>query len=127
MTARRATRNGPSDALSAKSDAFGSHPDLRAILGPFRQSERSFMGQVVAYARLMGWRCYHTYDSRRSDAGFPDLVLVRRPRVIFAELKSDRGKLTDDQRAWLEALDGCSVERYIWRPSDWPKVERILK
>lgn len=91
------------------------------------QTERSWQGQVVEAAQLLGWRTYHTYDSRRSDAGFPDLVLVRRPRVIFAELKSDRGKLTDDQRAWLQALDGCNVERYVWRPSDWPKVERILR
>lgn len=91
------------------------------------QTERGFQQQVVACAHLFGWRVYHTYDSRRSGAGFPDLVLVRRPRVIFAELKAERGRLTEDQRAWLTALYGCSVERYLWRPSDWRHVERILK
>lgn len=91
------------------------------------QTERHWQRQVVQYAELMGFRVYHTFDSRRSSAGFPDLVLVRRPRVIFAELKSRRGKLTDDQRAWLLALGGCSVERYIWRPADWRDVERILR
>ena len=90
-------------------------------------TERQFMQQVVMYAYLMGWRCYHTHDSRRSEAGFPDLVLVRRPRVVFAELKSERGKLTLDQRVWLDALEGCTVERYVWRPSDWRAIERLLR
>jgi hypothetical protein len=94
---------------------------------PPPQTEGSWQGQVVEAAQLLGWRTYHTFDSRRSDAGFPDLVLVRRPRVIFVELKSDRGRLTDDQRAWLEALGGCRVERYVWRPADWPRIKGVLR
>lgn len=90
-------------------------------------SEKRFMASVVKLARLLGWRTYHTFNSKHSDAGFVDLVLVRRPRVLFVELKSDRGKLTEEQRAWLASFEGCPVERYCWRPRDWPSVERILK
>jgi len=62
---------------------------------------------------------FHPFDSRRSTPGWPDIVLVRPPSVIFAELKTATGRLTPAQRTWLDALDGCpGVEAYLWRPSD---------
>jgi hypothetical protein len=75
-----------------------------------RQTERSFQAQVVKLAELLGWRCYHTLRSEGSASGFPDLVLVRarhpKPRVIFAELKADRGRLTDDQTSLAPGAQG---------------------
>lgn len=94
---------------------------------PPRLSERQFMAQVQKYAKVMGWRWYHTYRSDRSEAGFPDLVLVRRPRVVFAEIKAQRTPVTDAQRAWLEELRACGQEAYVFRPSDWKAVEKILR
>ena len=91
-----------------------------------RLTERAFMAQVVRAAELLGWRCYHTLRSEGSAAGFPDLVLVRRPRVVFAELKAQRTPVTGDQRAWLRELDACRVEAYLWRPSDWETIEQVL-
>ena len=91
-------------------------------------SERAFQRQVVELAALMGWRTYHTYDSRRSNPGFPDLVLFRAPRVVFAELKRQNGRMTDAQRAWAEELAECAgVEYYLWRPSDWDDVTETLR
>lgn len=55
-------------------------------------------------ARAAGWLAYHTHDSRRSEPGFPDAVFVRDGRIVFAELKAARGRVTPEQRAWLEAL-----------------------
>jgi len=94
---------------------------------PPRLSERQFSAQVLRYAALRGWHCYFTQRSEKSPAGFPDLVLVRRPRVIFAELKSDRGRCTPEQRAWLAELAECSVEVKLWRPSDWEEIDRCLR
>lgn len=92
-----------------------------------RISEEVFQRQVLDLARLSGWRCYHTFDSRRSAAGFPDFVLVRPPVVLFAELKSEAGRLRPEQAAWLEALVACEgVEARLWRPGDWPEVEETL-
>lgn len=91
-----------------------------------KMTEKAWQAQVIRYAEWMQWRIYHTHDSRRSQAGFPDLVLVRRPRVVFAELKSERNTLTDDQRDWLEDLRACGQEAYLWKPSQWREVERIL-
>ncbi len=91
-------------------------------------SEKTFQAQVLQLARLSGWVCYHTHDSRRSAAGFPDLVLVRPPVVVFAELKSESGKLRSEQEAWLEALRKCpGVMARLWRPGDWPEIESMLK
>jgi hypothetical protein len=90
--------------------------------------EKAFQAQVVQLARLWGWCVYHTYRSTRSPPGFPDLVLVRPPRLVFAELKSARGRLTPEQGRWLELLRGCpGVESYVWRPDDWDSLERTLR
>ncbi len=90
--------------------------------------ERDFLQAVRDYARLMGWADYHTWHSLHSPSGFPDLVLVRPPRVIFAELKSEKGQVSSSQEVWLKLLQNCpGVECYLWRPSDWEQIVRILK
>ena len=90
-------------------------------------SEAQFQAQVVRYAELMRWRCYHSWTSLHSAKGFPDLVLVRRPRLIFAELKADRTPVTDAQRAWIAELRACGQEVYLWRPLSWPEIEEVLR
>lgn len=90
-------------------------------------TEASFQGAVLEYAALCGWLAYHTYDSRHSAKGFPDLVLVRDNRLIFAELKTDTGRVSPDQREWLDALLGAGAEVHIWRPADWPEILDTLK
>ena len=107
------------------------NPDPRAILDA-EVSESDFMAQIKQLAELCGWRVYHTYNSRRSAAGFPDLVLAREGRVIFAELKTQRGQLTPEQDDWLAALapaasEFADHEVHLWRPSDWDEIERRLK
>lgn len=97
--------------------------------GPGRQlllahvTERAWRQQVFSWAKARGWLVYFTWSSVHSVAGFPDLVLVRGDRCIFAELKTERGKLTDAQAYWIERLRGCpQLEVYVWRPSDEEEV-----
>lgn len=92
-------------------------------------SEKQFQVQVVELAGYGGWLVYHTHDSRRSALGFPDLVLVRPPRLIFAELKSEEGRIRPEQRTWLEALFGCTraPESYLWRPRDLQEIQALLQ
>lgn len=75
-----------------------------------------------------GWAFYHTHDSRRSDSGFPDCVLAKPGRLLFVELKSERGKLTQEQAVWLSLLQHSvpGVEVYTWRPADLPRIRAIL-
>jgi len=84
-------------------------------------SEREFQAIVVEVAQLHGYElAYHTHDSRRSAPGFPDLVLVssRRGRVLFRELKTDKGRVSPDQRTWIDGLTAAGMDAGVWRPSD---------
>lgn len=95
-------------------------------MGVVRVSEKSFMATVTAFAKLYGWKVFHVYNSQRSEPGFPDLVMVRLDRVVFAELKTDTGKVTTSQQEWLDLLKRTPTEVYLWRPRDWPQIERVL-
>lgn len=89
--------------------------------------ETDFQANVTQLAELSGWWVWHDTDSRMNRAGLPDLILIRPPRVVFAELKSEKGRLRPAQRAVLELLDRCpGVEAYTWRPSDWEAVKACL-
>lgn len=112
-------------------------PRGRSGVQRLRQSEKSFQAQVVALAKLRGWMTWHAFDSRRSTAGVPDLLLVRvartdtpagpTGRVIFAELKTETGVVSAPQRQWLDALAATGkVEAYTWRPSMWTEIDAIL-
>ena len=91
-------------------------------------TEKKFLQQVRDLAKLCGWLVYHTYDSRRSPEGFPDLVLVRNDKIIFAELKSEKGRTTSAQEMWLKALEKVpGVDVHLWRPSDWDRIVEILR
>lgn len=83
-------------------------------------TEAQLQGTVEQMATVLGWRWYHTYRSDRSPKGFPDLVMIHpgQTRTIWAELKSERGRLTREQRAWINDLDTAGAEVYVWRPVD---------
>jgi len=100
-------------------------------------SEAVFQGRVIKIAEAAGWMCYHTYDSRRCRPGYPDVTLVRGGRLIFAELKRENGKLRPEQVEWIDALTEVAraanlhgadrIGVYVWRPSDLPEIEEVLK
>ena len=102
------------------------------------ESERDFQQKVVDYAHLTGWKVAHfrpAYTEKgwrtpvaADGKGFVDLVLAKVGReVIYAELKTNRGKLTREQGDWKFILSQCpGVEYKIWRPRDWEQIEKIL-
>jgi hypothetical protein len=86
-------------------------------------NEADWQAQIKDAARTFGWLYYHTRYSFGSDKGWPDTALIRPPRLVLAELKTERGKLTADQAVMLEALKQCtSVEAYVWRPGELDDV-----
>ena len=101
-------------------------------------SERLFQAQVIQLAKLNGWMVFHprkmqTQDGRwltavQGDAGFPDLVFAHPGGrgIIYAELKADRGKLTDLQKHWTSALKINGAEIYIWWPNDIDAIAKRL-
>jgi hypothetical protein len=88
-------------------------------------SEKEFQAAVVKLAVSLGWKVYHTYNSRRSKSGYPDLTLWRE-RVIFAELKTMSGQLTASQSTTIEELQAAHAEVHLWRPSMWVEIVRTL-
>lgn len=132
-----------------------------------RGTEALFQQQVEQLAGYYGWRFFHAPDNRpvRSrrgrtyvqdvKAGFPDLVLVRGPELVFAELKTDTGRIKAEQTEWITDLQAVSasvtalaehaqdqprmrrliaahglpcVEVYLWRPADFDEiVERLAR
>lgn len=82
---------------------------------------------VVGLAKTYGWRTYRQRQGKAGWAlgsGFPDLLMVRGGRLIFAELKREDKWLETAQEEWYVdlsavALAGNTVEVYVWRPSDW--------
>ena len=99
-----------------------------AQAGPARLSEKAFGQQVYDLARLLGWLVvrFPTWQRTGTTPGFPDIIAVRRGRVLFAELKAGDGKLTPAQRKWLWALAEAGAETYVWKPSTWSQVEWAL-
>lgn len=93
-----------------------------------RSAEATLLAQVRQAAKLCGFLIYHTYRSNRSEPGFPDLVLCKPGRLIFAELKSATGKVTQEQATWLALLARSvpAVEVYTWRPQDFDSIVTIL-
>lgn len=91
-------------------------------------TERVFQTRVVELARWHRLRVFHSGDSRRDlCAGFPDLVFVGPGGVLFAELKAEKGRVRPEQTAWLSAIRQAGARAALWRPSDWPEIQRELR
>lgn len=103
------------------------------------QTERQFADAVVELAQLLGWEVKRdpTWRATAASPGYPDLTLAHanQRRIIFAELKTDKGRITSEQHRWLDTLDEaayesverCNVSAVVWRPRDWPEIELALK
>lgn len=79
-------------------------------------TEKAFQSNIVQFAKLRRWLVYHTWNSQKSPAGFPDLVLVRGEKILYRELKTDKGKLTEAQKKWGDALTKAGADWQVWRP-----------
>ena len=134
-------------------------------------SETAFLSQVADILNLYRWRWCHIRPAWSEKGwrtpiqgndpdgfkgkGLPDIIAVRPPRLIFAELKDAYAKPTPEQEAWLEDLKECvkqislepierkgkpiadgwagiehlmpSLEVYLWRPDMIDEIAKILK
>jgi hypothetical protein len=113
---------------------------LQQLIGSL---QRNGVGRTGGLLTMFGWRAWHDVSTNaprncqackaplhlpRNEPGFPDLVLVRGDTLWFVELKADRGKLTDAQRGWLEALGEVRHVRVgVWRPEDLETITEIMR
>jgi len=92
---------------------------------PEFESEKDFQSWVIEQAESNGWDWYHTFNSKRSKSGYPDLMMWRE-RVLFAEVKSEDGVVSATQANVIDDLRAAGAEVYVWRPSDMLEVVRVL-
>lgn len=100
---------------------------MRAELLKAKPTEKQFMAQVIKLATMFDWICYHTHDSRRSVAGFPDLVMLKGTRMIVAELKVGKGRVRPEQQLWLDRFTLVGAEVFVWTEQHWPVIQRVLQ
>ena len=98
---------------------------------------------VVELAHRLGYLCAHFNPAQvrggrwatpvsADAAGFPDLILAHTNPgtvAIAAELKTDVGRVSEQQHRWLDALDASGLYAVVWRPRDWHAgtVEETLR
>jgi hypothetical protein len=100
------------------------------------ETEAGFMRAVIDAAHVFSWAVAHFRPAltrhgwrtpvQADGAGWPDLVLVRE-RVVFAELKAHRGRLSVAQKEWVGRLRTAGGEVYVWDPSQWDDVLDVLR
>ena len=83
-------------------------------------------------------KVFHTGDSRKQvrgpegyelvgdtlTQGYPDLTIGGREGVIWAELKSAKGRLDQEQVEWLDNLP--PHQSHVWQPSDLEEAMEII-
>lgn len=86
-----------------------------------RMTEKELLDNVRSAAKQFGWMVYHTHRSDRSEPGFPDLMLIKGTHLLAVELKTETGRTTPAQDAWLDAFRGVThrPDALIWRPRHW--------
>lgn len=100
-------------------------------------TEKEFQQQVTELAEILGWAWAHfrpaqtahgwrTPVSGSLGAGFPDLILCRPGKTLFAELKRDGVKATIAQEIVHAQLREAGNDVRVWRPADWDAVVACL-
>ena len=103
----------------------------------YRELESGFQKWVSDLAESCGYLVFHWPDSRRAtESGWPDLTMLGRDHLIFAELKREGAKRSTSQVEVGDRLQRIQsgnppwekrVRYFVWQPSDRPEIEEILK
>ena len=96
-------------------------------------SEAELQALIVDAARKLGYWVYHTHDSRNSESGMPDLLVMGYGRAFFWELKTEAAArkmrwlsewTTPGRRHFMQLTVIAEMRRAglrarIVRPRDW--------
>lgn len=97
--------------------------------------EKLWQEQVIQLANTCGWDAHHIRPAKygatwKTDGlpGMPDLILIgqRGQGIMWAELKTNTGKLSPIQESRITQLLKNGEEVHIWRPKDLPKIAERL-
>ncbi len=93
-----------------------------------------FARKLLAYLTSAGWHWRRFFQSKpnagRPDnmgmTGFPHVVAVKGPRLLFLLVKSDSAVLKSEEAGWLDRLRGANAEAIVARPGNWISVRSAL-
>lgn len=135
--ARGSSRLDTSSGVSAQITTL---EEFRAATAKRGRPEYAWQCEVMKLALLTGWKRAHfrAVPVKRGDSvvwqtpidgdarDWPDVLLFRSPRKIATELKVKPNKPTPGQLAWLQVMEDCGFETFVWYPEDVDDVLRIL-
>lgn len=91
------------------------------------ESEADFQANVIKIAEANGWAVWHDNDPRRNTAGLPDLILIRGAVLLWLELKTEKGKESGAQKAFIKRLQQVKyVSADVVRPHDMDRIVQVL-
>ena len=116
----------PNRTLSKRNKNRRRPSESNVPADPSRWSEAQFQARIIYEAHLAGWWVYHTYDSRKSQPGWPDLHMYHAEtgRKLIVECKVNNAYPTFTQKKVHELMKACGDEVLIWRPQN---IDYILK
>lgn len=86
----------------------------------------------------LGWSWIHHRPGRTGSgwvtatqgnaaAGEPDILAIRVPRVLWLELKTDKGRVSPEQEDWLARLKDSGQEAHLIRlPREWDRLMELI-
>ena len=96
-----------------------------------RHLEDNLQRAIVRYLRLKGILVFHipnggSRNAREAHnlklsgvlAGVSDLVILMQNRAVFVELKTDKGRQSDNQKKFQQDVEALGFEYLIWRSID---------
>lgn len=101
--------------------------------------EESFQTAVIDSAHMRGWKVAHFRPAMTKSGkwvtavaadgkGFPDLFMLHPEKKfrVAAELKVPPNTVSEEQDAWLTAMERCGIPAFTWTPDDWDEINRVL-
>lgn len=111
-----------------------TQPRIPGVTVPALLDEKEHMRQTIEAAHMAGFLVAHFRSVltkrgwqtpvQADGAGFPDLCLVGRGKIMFRECKTDRSssKVRPEQQVWLDAIELNGGDSGVWRPRDMRDV-----
>ena len=83
--------------------------------GRGRQPESLILKLCRDYLRAAGWYTLRMQQGLGCEKGLSDLVCIRKGRVVFCEIKTPTGRLSDWQQAFEQAIANAGGEYHVLR------------
>src|SRR4051794_40180372 len=92
--------------------------DPRAATMPEDRGPDSLEANIRKLIKDLNLWAYHPRNSKGSQAGWPDWVIIGRAGILYRELKSESGTVTAEQRHVGELITRAGGNWRVWRPRD---------